>query len=77
MCSSGLVPRRMALLGLVAGSRAPARSFGWWEEGSTVPAILVIREFFWELSLDIYVAVWGFRRDAPILSPGPGCSDQP
>jgi hypothetical protein len=29
----------------------------------------VIPEFLWELSLGIYAAVWGFRRDAPILSP--------
>ena len=31
-------------------------------------AITVIPEFLWELSLGIYAAVWGFRRDAPILS---------
>jgi hypothetical protein len=25
-------------------------------------------EFFWELFLGIYAAVWGFRKNAPILS---------
>ena len=31
-------------------------------------SILVIPEFLWELFLGIYAAVWGFRKDAPILS---------
>ena len=31
-------------------------------------AFLVIPEFLWELFLGIDAAVWGFRRDAPILS---------
>jgi hypothetical protein len=35
-----------------------------------VPAITVIPEFLWELFLGVYAAVWGFRRDAPILSSG-------
>jgi hypothetical protein len=39
--------------------------FDWWEQTSV--ASLVIPEFLWELSLGIYAAVWGFRRDAPIL----------
>jgi hypothetical protein len=34
-----------------------------------VPAIMVIPEFLWELSLGIYCAIWGFTRDSPILSP--------
>jgi len=38
-----------------------------WDAGTTVPAITVIPEFLWELSLGIYCAVWGFKRDAPIL----------
>ncbi len=33
-----------------------------------VPAFLVVPEFLWELFLGIYAAVWGFRRDAPILA---------
>jgi hypothetical protein len=80
MYSSGLVPRRLALLGLVAGPILLVASIGtlfdWWDAGTTVPAILVVPEFVWELSLGIYAAVWGFRRDAPILSPPSPSSEQ-
>jgi hypothetical protein len=72
MYSSGLVPRRMAWLGLIGGPLLLFSSIGtlfdWWGAGTTVPALLVIPEFLWELSLGVYAAVWGFRRDAPILS---------
>ena len=70
MYSSGLVPRRMAWLGLIGGPLLLIGSFGalfdWWEQTSV--AFLVIPEFLWELFLGIYAAVWGFRKDAPILS---------
>jgi hypothetical protein len=33
-------------------------------------SLLVIPEFIWEAFLGIYCAIWGFRRDSPILSPG-------
>jgi hypothetical protein len=70
MYSSGLVPRRMTWLGLVGGPLLLIGNLGVlfdvWEPDSVV-TILVIPEFFWELSLGIYAAVWGFRRDAPIL----------
>lgn len=72
MYSSGLVPRRMAVLGLIGGPLLFISSIGvlfdWWGAGTTVPAILVIPEFVWELSLGVYCAVKGFKRDAPILS---------
>jgi hypothetical protein len=72
MYSSGLVPRRMAWLGLIGGPLLLLSSTGtlvdWWGTGGTVLGLLVIPEFLWELSLGIYAAVWGFRRDAPILS---------
>jgi Domain of unknown function (DUF4386) len=72
MYSSDLVPRWMAMLGLIGGPLIILSGIGvlfdWWDAGSTVPAITVIPEFLWELSLGIYAAVWGFRRDAPILS---------
>ena len=73
MYASGLVPRRMAWLGLIGGPILLISSIGtlfdWWDAGSTIPAILVIPEFIWEAFLGIYCAIWGFRRDAPILSP--------
>ncbi len=72
MYRSGLVPRRMAMLGLIAGPVLLLGSIGvlfdWWGAGTTIPAILVIPQFFWELSLGIYCAIWGFRRDSPVLS---------
>jgi hypothetical protein len=72
MYSSRLVPRPMAWLGLIGGPLIILSGIGTlfdlWDAGSTVPAITVIPEFLWELSLGIYAAVWGFRRDAPILS---------
>jgi hypothetical protein len=72
MFRSGLVPRWMPWLGLIGGPLLVIGSVGtlfdWWNAGTTVPALLVIPEFLWELFLGIYAAVWGFRRDAPILS---------
>ena len=73
MYSSGLVPRGMAILGLVGGTLIILSGIGVlfdvFDAGSTVQALATIPEFIWELSLGIYAAVWGFRRDAPILSP--------
>ncbi len=72
MYRSGLVPRRMAWLGLIGGPLLLIGSIGvlfeWWGAGTTIPSILVIPEFLWELSLGIYAAVRGFRRESPILS---------
>ena len=72
MYKSGLVPRRMAWLGLIGGPLLLFGSFGvlfdWWEQTGVVSA-LVIPEFIWEAFLGIYCAIWGFRRDSPILSP--------
>jgi len=74
MYKSGLVPSWMPWLGLIGGPLLLIGSIGtlfdWWGAGTTVPALLVIPEFLWELLLGIYAAVWGFRKDAPILSTG-------
>lgn len=71
MYRSGLVPRRMAWLGLIGG---PLLLFGnvgvlfdWWEQTSAV-SLLVVPEFVWEAFLGIYCAIWGFRRDSPVLT---------
>ena len=65
MYSSRLVPREMAWLGLVGGPLIILFGIGTlfdaWDAGSTVPAITVIPEFLWELSLGIYCSVKGFR----------------
>jgi hypothetical protein len=69
MYSSGLVPRRMAWLGLIGGPLLLIGNIGvlfdWWDQTGAVN-VLVIPEFLWELSLGIYATVWGFRR-CPIL----------
>ena len=74
MYKSGLVPRWMPWLGLIGGPLLLIGSIGtlfdWWGAGTTIPAFLVVPEFLWELFLGIYATVWGFRKDAPILSTG-------
>jgi hypothetical protein len=72
MYSSGLVPRWMPWLGLIGGPLLLIGNLGVlfdvWDP--TGPAgLLVAPEFFWELLLGIYAAVWGFRRESPILAP--------
>ncbi len=73
MYSSRLVPRGMAMLGLIGGPLIILSGIGVlfdaWDAGGTVQSIATIPEFLWELSLGIYAAVKGFRRDSPILSP--------
>src|SRR5690349_14028256 len=70
MYQSELVPRRMAMLGLVAGPliiiSGIAVMFGLAQAGGPLQGIATIPEFVWELSLGIYPLVWGFRA-APIL----------
>ena len=65
MYSSGLVPRRMAWLGLVGGPLLLIGNVGVlfdaWDQTGAVN-VLVVPEFLWELSLGIYATVWGFRR---------------
>jgi hypothetical protein len=68
---SGLVPRRMAMLGLIGGPliilSGIAVFFDVIEQGSAAQGIATIPEFLWELSLGIYLTVKGFKR-APILA---------
>ena len=72
MYKSGLVPPWMPWLGLIGGPLLLIGNVGvlfdWWDQTGAV-SILVIPEFLWELFLGIYATVWGFRKDAPILSP--------
>lgn len=72
MYRSRLVPRRMALLGLVGGplvsTSGIAILLGFIEAGSVWQVIATIPEFFWELSLGIWLTVKGFNPSAAILS---------
>jgi hypothetical protein len=68
MYTSGLVPRRMAMLGLVGGplavASATATLFGLYDQVSVWAAIAIIPEFIWELSLGIWLTVKGFNPSA-------------
>ena len=75
MYRTGLVPRRAAWLGLVGGPliivSGTAVMFTGNDPSSTLRSLqglVTIPEFLWELFLGIYCMIWGFRRDAPILS---------
>jgi hypothetical protein len=75
MYRTGLVPRRVAWLGLVGGPLLIASGTAFIFSGNepssalrTLQGIATIPEFVWELFLGVYCTIWGFRRDAPILA---------
>jgi hypothetical protein len=72
MYRSGLVPRRMAMLGLVAGPliciTGVLAMFGAIEVQGTVQSLATIPEFVWELFLGLYPLIKGFKTDAPVLT---------
>ena len=65
MYRSGLVPRGLAVLGLIAGPVLLARFvgilFGVFEPLSVLGAIMVVPEFVWELAFGIWLVVKGFN----------------
>ena len=65
MYRSGLVPRRMAMLGLIGGPLLAVGFvgvlFGAFDSGSSWQAAATAFEFVWELSLGVYLVVKGFR----------------
>jgi Domain of unknown function (DUF4386) len=71
MYRSGLVPRRMAVLGLVGGPLVCASGiavmFGAFEAGSPAQVFATVPEMAWEASLGIYLAFKGFKASSPIL----------
>ncbi len=72
MYRSGLVPRRMTWLGLIGGPLIILSGtlvlFNVIEPGSSAQALATIPEFFWELSLGIYLIVKGFKTSSPLLA---------
>jgi hypothetical protein len=72
MYRSRLVPRRMAMLGLVAGPliciTGVLAMFGTIETQGTVQSLATIPEFVWELFLGLYPLIRGFRADAPVVA---------
>ncbi len=71
MFRSGLVPRSMALFGLVGGPLLLASSigvlFGLYGQTSGVASLLTLPEFIWEASLGIWLIVKGFK-PSPIVT---------
>ena len=71
MLRSGLMPRNLALLGVIGGPLQTLAGtgvlFDLYDTGGAVQGIATIPEIIWELSLGIYPLVWGFR-SSPILS---------
>lgn len=72
MYRSGLVPRRLAMFGLVGGPLLIISGllvmFGIADQGGTLQGLATIPEFIWELGLGIYATVWGFNASSSILS---------
>jgi len=75
MYRTGLVPRRAAWLGLIGGPLIIISGtiilFGGNHPSSglhSLQAVMTVPEAAWELFLGVYCTIWGFRRDAPILS---------
>jgi hypothetical protein len=73
MYRSGLVPRGMAMLGLIGGPLL-ILSFGLqlfdvYENGSGPAFLLALPEIAWEASLGIYCAWKGFRTTSPLAAP--------
>jgi Domain of unknown function (DUF4386) len=70
MYRSGLVPRRMAMLGLVGGPLICLSGIlvlvGVFQQGGAAQGIATAPEFVWELSLGIWLTVKGFNA-SPIL----------
>jgi Domain of unknown function (DUF4386) len=71
MYTSGLMPRGLALLGLIGGPLQALAGIGvlfdLYDAGGPVQGIATIAEIIWELSLGIYPLVWGFK-SSPILA---------
>jgi len=78
MYRSELVPRRMALVGLIGGPLCMAGAIpvllGVYDQGSALQSLLTIPEIVWEAFLSIYLTFIGFRMAGLQklgLAPGP------
>jgi len=71
MYKSGLMPRRLAILGMIGGALQSLAGIGvlfdLYDAGGPVQGIATIPEIIWELSLGIYPLIWGFK-SSPILA---------
>jgi hypothetical protein len=74
MLRSGLVPRRLARLGVVGGTLALVTAtlvlFGAYDQTSGPSFVLTLPEAIWELSLGIYLIAKGFKPSAVLYDDG-------
>ena len=72
MYRSGLVPPRLAMLGLVGGPLIIISGalviLNVIPAGGAVQVLMTIPEFIWELSIGIYLIVKGYRTSSPALA---------
>lgn len=70
MYRSGLVPRWMAMLGLVGGPLVCASGIAVLFDliGPAWQGIATVPEFLWELSLGIYLTTRGFRSSSFLIA---------
>jgi hypothetical protein len=72
MYTSGLVPPRLALFGLVGGPLIIISGalviLDVIPAGGVVQALMTIPEFIWELGIGIYLIVKGYRTSSPALA---------
>jgi hypothetical protein len=72
MYRSGLVPRIIPMLGLIGGplmiSSVMGQIIGINEQYSVWSGIALLPIFTWELSLGLWMAIKGFKRNAPLLA---------
>jgi hypothetical protein len=65
MYRSGLVPRGIAVLGLIGGplifASGTAEMFGLYQQISVLRSIAAIPVFAWEMSLAVWLIVKGFK----------------
>jgi hypothetical protein len=70
MYTSGLVPPRLALVGLIGGPILTLSFLmilaGAYKNGEGPSGLLTLPEAVWELSLGIYCAWKGFRSESPL-----------
>jgi hypothetical protein len=71
MYRTGLVPRRMALIGVIGGPLCFASGlgvlFGLYDDVSGVKLLLTLPEIVWEASLGIYLTVKGLRSSSGLF----------
>ncbi len=72
MYSSGLMPRRLATLGLIGGTvgvaSATATLLGLYDQVSVWAFLAIIPEFAWEASVGIVLTVKGFSTSSRVLA---------